>query len=196
MVLYSSFPYLCYMNKTQHPRTNNMDKNKTLPNITFREAQIEESKEIMHLYKSAIIEMNRNGIFQWDDIYPCEKDIITDIEKGEMVIGLAGCKLAAVYTVNRSSEDLYVKGNWQYPNSSYSIIHRLCVNPSLQNMKIGTKTINHIERTAKGRGIESIRLDCFTLNPYALRMYLNCGYNIVGRVTWRKGDFYLMEKFL
>jgi ribosomal protein S18 acetylase RimI-like enzyme len=43
-------------------------------------------------------------------------------------------------------------------------------------------------------GIDTIRLDVFTLNPYALKMYEKSGYIKVGFAHWRKGEFYLMEK--
>ncbi len=48
----------------------------------------------------------------------------------------------------------------------------------------------------RDRGIESVRLDAFSLNPYALRMYEGLGYKKVGEANWRKGLFYLFEKNL
>lgn len=40
------------------------------------------------------------------------------------------------------------------------------------------------------------RLDAFTENPFALKLYDNLGYSRVGYADWRKGRFYLMEKYL
>ena len=51
-----------------------------------------------------------------------------------------------------------------------------------------------IEDILRTRGIETIRLDAFSLNPIALKMYEKLGYQRVGEVTWRKGLFYLFEK--
>ncbi|MBD5427537.1 MAG: hypothetical protein HDR38_08340 [Treponema sp.] len=45
-----------------------------------------------------------------------------------------------------------------------------------------------------GWGIHTIRLDAFSENPYALRLYEHMGYVKVGTADWRKGMFYLMEK--
>ena len=56
--------------------------------------------------------------------------------------------------------------------------------------------MEHIEKTLKAQGIEAVRLDAFTKNPYALKLYERCGYHNVGMAHWRKGDFYLMEKYL
>jgi ribosomal protein S18 acetylase RimI-like enzyme len=54
----------------------------------------------------------------------------------------------------------------------------------------------HIEETLKKSGTESIRLDAFPQNPYAIKMYRKLGYKKVGDLTLRKGDFILMEKIL
>ncbi|MOA35168.1 hypothetical protein D3C78_1565980 [compost metagenome] len=53
-----------------------------------------------------------------------------------------------------------------------------------------------IEDLVKQMGLETIRLDAFSQNPYALRMYEKLHYRTVGEVQWRKGLFYLMEKKL
>ena len=51
-----------------------------------------------------------------------------------------------------------------------------------------------IEKLLRDRGIETIRLDAYSLNPAALRMYDKLGYKKVGKAVWRKGLFYLFEK--
>jgi ribosomal protein S18 acetylase RimI-like enzyme len=53
-----------------------------------------------------------------------------------------------------------------------------------------------IEELLREKGVESIRLDAFSLNPVALGMYNRLGYKKVGEVIWRKGLFYLFEKKL
>ena len=45
-------------------------------------------------------------------------------------------------------------------------------------------------------GKRAIRLDAFSKNPFALKMYIALGYTVVGEARWRKGLFYLMEKVL
>ena len=76
------------------------------------------------------------------------------------------------------------------------MIGRLCVHPDFQNNGIGKITMEYIESKLSKAGIESIRLDAFNKNSYALKLYKNLGYKIVGYADWRMGRFYLMEKFL
>lgn len=63
-----------------------------------------------------------------------------------------------------------------------------------QNKGIAKTTMQHIETELRQLGVDAIRLDAFTENPYALSLYENLGYKIVGYADWRKGRFYLMEK--
>ena len=53
-----------------------------------------------------------------------------------------------------------------------------------------------IEEFLKGEGIETIRVDAFSLNPFALKMYEKAGYSKVGEANWWKGLFYLFEKLI
>ncbi|MDE5781539.1 MAG: GNAT family N-acetyltransferase, partial [Lachnospiraceae bacterium] len=78
----------------------------------------------------------------------------------------------------------------------YYIIHRLCVNPLYQNKGIGRKTMQYIEKILRDRDVQAIRLDVFSKNSYAIKLYEHMGYSKVGLANWRKGEFYLMEKYI
>ena len=162
--------------------------------LIFRLAEKEEIDKLMTMYTDAIKEMNENGINQWDEIYPDRTILEDDIAKGQLYVGLFEDSIAAAYVLNQECDEEYRNGLWNYPDATYAVIHRLCVNPIFQNQKLGRQTMLHIERELKKREIESIRLDAFTGNPFALKLYEKLGYLKVGIVEWRKGEFYLMEK--
>lgn len=140
--------------------------------------------------------MERQHIFQWDDLYPAKADFLNDIRKHQLFIGLLDYDIAVVYTVNKEFDEEYQNGKWNYPDCEYRIIHRLCVNPAYQNRGIATQTLSHIEKELQKLGVEAVRLDVFSRNPFALSLYLSKGYEKVGFADWRKGRFYLMEKLL
>ena len=104
--------------------------------------------------------------------------------------------IASVFVVNSECDEEYENGDWQYPDASFRVIHRLCVNPKFQNRGVGAETMRHIEAELIKEGVESVRFDAFTQNPYALRLYDKLGYVKVGYADWRKGRFVLMEKKL
>lgn len=180
----------------------NEDKNKMTDKLKFILAQANHLDEIFLLYTEAIKEMNANQIYQWDEMYPDKSILAEDIRKQEITVALLENEAAsqkeiiAAYVLNQECDEEYQNGNWNYPNSWYYIIHRLCVNPKFQNQGIARRVMLHIEKELKKQGVESIRLDAFSKNLYALKLYKSLGYTIAGHADWRKGRFYLMEKSL
>jgi len=136
------------------------------------------------------------GINQWDEFYPSENIIREDINKKEMYIGQINNIIASVFTLSTEYDREYEIGNWQYCNLRYYVVHRLCVSPINQNKGIGTQTMKFIEDTFRSENIKAVRLDAFSLNPAALKLYKKFGYIKVGEVNFRKGLFYLFEKKL
>lgn len=162
--------------------------------MEFRLAENNDLDRVFNIYSKAIEEMDKHNINQWDELYPDKEILQEDIDNKELYIGEIEGEIACAYVLNSECDEEYEKGRWQYKYASFNIIHRLCVNPKFQNKGIAGKTINHIEDLLKDKDIESIRLDVYSLNPFALRLYEKAGYKKVGNAYWRKGEFYLMEK--
>ena len=164
--------------------------------IVYRAAEESDIDVIYRLVKAAIAEMDKNGISQWDSVYPAREDFLEDIRKGQLRTGMVCGKTAVVYAVNKECDEQYHNGSWAYPDSEYRVIHRLCVDPQFQHRGIAKAALEHIEDELRREGVESIRLDVFTENPHALSLYRKNGYQSVGEAHWRKGRFLLMEKKL
>ena len=162
----------------------------------YKLAEEREIESIFRIVSSAIIEMEKNGIFQWDSTYPSKEDFLDDIHKKTLFVGILDQHISVVFTINKECDEQYQNGAWKYLNTEYRIIHRLCVDPKYQNKGIAKKALDHIENELRLVGVESIRLDVFCNNPFALSLYRNRGYKEVGTAEWRKGKFYLMEKHL
>ena len=101
---------------------------------------------------------------------------------------------AAVYVINEECEPEYLECRWEYDKAC--VLHRFCVSPGRQNRGVGKQVLEMIEDRLSGMGYGSVRLDVFSENPYALRLYEKNGYVRRGRADWRKGRFWLMEKKL
>ncbi len=162
----------------------------------YRLAEENDIEEIYNLIKTAICNMEKQNIFQWDELYPVKEDFLEDIRKQQLFIGLLDDAISVVYAVNKECEEEYQNGKWKYPDCEYRIIHRLCVNPAYQNQGIAGDTLSHIEKELRKMNVEAVRLDVFRKNPFALSLYFSNGYEKVGYADWRKGRFYLMEKLL
>lgn len=162
--------------------------------IKFRLGKKEDSDIIVKVFEKAIYEMNKEGIYQWDSLYPNEEVLKGYLEKEQLYVGIYDEKIVSIYVLNQECDEQYKNGHWQYENASFYVVHRLCVNYDFQHKGIGKKTMIHIEYELRNKNIETIRLDAFSENIYAMKMYEKLDYVNVGEINWRNGKFYLLEK--
>ena len=175
---------------------NNLDFEGFIPDMELRKAGDHDVEGICRMVKDAVRVMDENGIHQWDEVYPAKEDFLGDIKDGNLFVGIKDGEIAVVFVLNRWQDEAYFSADWSYRGENFCVIHRLCVNPKFQKQGIAKKTLYYIEEKLKADGIESIRLDVFSQNPYALRLYEKAGYRKAGTADWRKGRFFLMEKNL
>jgi len=167
--------------------------------MNYRKAEESDLTEICLLVEAAIAEMEKNGIFQWDEIYPTAEDFLSDIKATSLFVGLEKSgkdekdKIAVIYALNKDCDDEYKKAAWSF-DGDFRVIHRLCVHPDFQRRGIARETLEHIEKQAVSLGAKSLRLDVFSQNPASMALYEKAGYSKTGEALWRKGLFYLMEK--
>lgn len=167
-------------------------------NLIFHKATLSNLDEIFSLVDASRIKMISENIFQWDEIYPTREDFEEDIKRGELtsVVHEESGKIAAIYVINSEYDDAYNYAKWTCPESNFRVLHRIVVNPEFQNKGIGTSVMRHLMEDLKSQGVESLRLDVFSENPYSQRMYAKLGFVKTGEANWRKGLFYLLEKVL
>lgn len=164
--------------------------------MVFSPALPDDLPELEILYRSAARHMEAQGIFQWDDIYPDKQVISGDIERGEMLVGRVDARIVIAFTLEPCVRGQYEPAHWRYDEPRFLVLHRLCVHPSHQGRGAAREAMDYIERTALESGIRAIRLDAYSLNPAALRLYESRGYEKAGEIRYRKGLFYLYEKKL
>ncbi len=164
--------------------------------MIFSKAYPEQIEEVFSVFSKAIVTMEKAGIHQWDEIYPDIEVIKQDISNNQMYIGKIENKIAVCFVLSQDYDEAYKNANWKYPNSRFTVLHRICVDPDFQNKGIATETLKYIEKLCQSQGYESIRLDCFTQNPYSKKLYDKAGYLVTGYADWRKGRFELREKKL
>lgn len=162
--------------------------------IQYRMGVPHDLDKICELIEAAKVTMNKNDIYQWDEIYPIREDFQIDIENKTLYVACLSDKICGVYTISTECDGEYDKCRWENEKNTACIIHRLCVDPMFQNKGVGRDMLNHIEKQLYELGYRSVRLDVFSQNPYALAMYEKNGYIRRGYADWRKGRFYLMEK--
>lgn len=151
---------------------------------------------VMLLLSDVKRSLRAQGIDQWDDIYPCEADIKADMDAGCLYAGMEKGKLCAIIVLNEQQSAEYAEINWKYTVGPHMVVHRLCVRPDFQRRGIAGSILKFAERHAKECGYRSIRLDAFSQNAGACRLYERNRYERAGTVSFRKGQFYCYEKSL
>jgi len=159
-------------------------------------AEIADLDVINDIYRNATENMIKNNIFQWDEIYPQKSILEDDIIKKQLYKIIIEKNIISTFVLNKEYDKEYLNGKWEYNGNNFMVLHRLCINTKYQNKGFGTKIMLHIEDYLRNKSINSIRLDAFSENPIALRLYYKLGYKKVGEANWRKGLFILFEKIL
>ncbi len=117
-------------------------------------------------------------------------------KKKHLYVGQVHDEIAVIFGLSQEYDKEYKNGTWKEPEKPFYVIHRLCVHPRFQNKGVARQAMKYIENIVALDGGQAVRLDVFSQNPYALWLYQQCGYQKVGMAEWRKGIFYLMEKYL
>lgn len=164
--------------------------------MEFRNAFPADLDTVTAIFHAAVLHMNEAGIPQWDELYPSEDDLRGDILRSEMTLGLEDGEPVCAFTLNRECDPEYANGAWRYKGSDFFVLHRLCVAPACQHRGIAAQAMDYLEDLLRGKGCRDLRLDAFSRNPYALRLYEKRGFRKAGEVNWRMGLFYLYEKEL
>jgi GNAT superfamily N-acetyltransferase len=146
------------------------------------------------LLVACVVGMRQADIDQWDDVYPTAQIIADDLKAGTLFVAERAGDVIGAVTLNQKQEPEYGCVAWKFTDEPIGVIHRLMITPSLQRQGLGRTLMAGIEEQAALAGCRSIRLDTFSGNPPALRLYREMGYTEVGSVHFRKGLFLCFEK--
>ncbi len=163
----------------------------------MRLATLRDVPGVAGLARACIAEMRRRGIEQWDDLYPTELTFLADARAGALYI-LPGADAIpdGAFTIDDRPSPEYAAVPWTIHADRLAIVHRLMVHPRRQGEGLSRALMEEAERRAAALGFGAVRLDAFSRNPAALRLYRGLGYHDAGCVMLRKGEFHCFEKAL
>ena len=159
-------------------------------------AQKQDLSSILDMIYSCIKYMKSQGIYQWDEFYPDSDIIENDIKRGNCYILKNDGKCAAYFAIDEEQSTEYSQINWLTDGRKVLVIHRLSVHPELQGKGIAKKILKFIEDSAVKNNYSSIRLDAYSGNERALKLYENFGYKKAGQfyIIVRDLPFYCYDK--
>jgi ribosomal protein S18 acetylase RimI-like enzyme len=164
--------------------------------MRLRFAEPTDLDNACELLQACIAGMRAQGIDQWDDVYPNRQVFSADIQAKELSVCEDDSGLLGLIVLNGFQDPEYLDVSWTLTQEPIGVIHRLMVHPRAQGRGVARSLMVHAEEWARNRGFASLRLDAFTENPRALRLYPALGYRQAGEIRLRKGRFLVFEKDL
>lgn len=153
---------------------------------------------IMNIISHCIIKMEQNRNYQWNSNYPNVAIIENDVNSEFGYIVKNKDKCIAYVAINEEQPIEYSQIIWSTDNSNVLVVHRLCIHPEFQRKGLSKKIMKFIEDYALENNYKCIRLDTYSDNEIALRLYENIGYKKLGQVFLpeRELPFYCFDKIL
>jgi len=105
--------------------------------------------------------LRAQGVNQWQDGYPDEGQIRSDIERNVSYKLLDAEKIVGTAVIDFDGDENYdhiYNGEW-LSNGSYAAIHRIAVDNTIKGNGFASQFIKHAVRLCTDRNIHSIRVD-------------------------------------
>ena len=156
----------------------------------------EAVEEVLALARSCTEHMAGRGIPQWDDVYPDRGSFERDVRDDGALLARQHGEVVAYLALDRLQDPEYAQVDWHLDDAPIAVVHRLMVSPARQGRGLGHWCMAAAEQRAAQAGCATMRLDAFTGNTRAMRLYERLGYRAAGVVRFRTGEFTCFEKAL
>lgn len=149
--------------------------------MMIRKAEIKDLPVIVSLITQVKSIMLERGNPQWNSDYPGEKEYKADLQLGELYVKEDEGNIIGWMTLNNCFPEEYEGMDWN-TLSPANTIHRLAVHPDYKDKGVACRLMSFAEWLSRKQGKRSIRLDTFSLNQAAQKLFLKNGYRYVGQI--------------
>jgi len=140
--------------------------------------------KIIKLYDDCKQVLKRQGIFQWDELYPNQEIYLEAISNNAQYLFLDDELFVGVVILSESQSEEWQTVAWKYCNQKTLAIHALAISPATQGKGYGQQVLELCEAYAVDKGYQVMRLDACSENPVALGLYEKNGYQQAGVVSY------------
>lgn len=163
----------------------------------IRKAEQADKGRIWEIIQQAITLRKEQGSRQWQDGYPNEDVVQSDIDKGYGHVVEADGKIIGYVAIIFDIEPAYnaIDGKW-LSDGEYVGIHRLAAAQDPHVKGVGTAIMQGVEEIAVLNGVYSIKVDTNFDNGGMLHVFDKLGYQYCGEVHFRGAARRAFEKLL
>lgn len=164
---------------------------------TFRKANSNDFAPIWEIILFAKETRRAEGSTQWQDGYPNENTILTDIQNGYGYVVEIGAKIVGYVAIIFAPEPAYeaIQGKW-LSELPYTVVHRMAVSSDGKGKGLGKYILQKTEEISLANHINSIRIDTNFDNIPMLHIIEKLGYTYCGEVYFRGSARKAFEKIL
>ncbi|WP_292010568.1 GNAT family N-acetyltransferase [Chryseobacterium sp.] len=165
--------------------------------IKLRKAESSDKEIIWIILQQAIERRRLDGSTQWQDGYPNQQTVESDIEKGFGYVLTVDDQVAVYTALIFNDEPAYstIEGAW-LSDGEFLVIHRVAVLEEFAGQGLVKKLFELIEDFTKSKGVASIKVDTNYDNIAMLKILENLGYSYCGEVLLRGGMRKAFEKII
>lgn len=140
-------------------------------------------EQVAEIYRLCTDSMRAAGIYQWDEGYPNRETAEMAVEARELYLIEDDGQVFGSIIINEDQSQEYEWIRWDY-DARPAVLHTLAVHPGYQGLGIARRLVEFAEQYAQGIGCGSIRLDTFSGNDKAMRLYETSGYTCKGAIKF------------
>lgn len=169
----------------------------TTEKLSLRKANLSEIPQIWEILQDAIEQRRLDGSSQWQDGYPNELSIKSDIENGYGYVFTEDESILAYAAIIFDKEPAYenIEGKW-LTDGDYTVVHRVAVSKLAKGKGIATKLFESIEGLSVENNVYSIKVDTNFDNTPMLKILDRLKYTYCGEVYFRGSARKAFEKRL
>ncbi|KUJ53013.1 GNAT family N-acetyltransferase [Chryseobacterium sp. JAH] len=165
--------------------------------IKFRKAEISDKDIIWEIIQQSIERRRIDGSTQWQNGYPNEQTVETDIAKNFGFVLTVNDEIAVYVALIFNDEPAYstIDGAW-LTNGEFVVIHRVAVSEKFAGQGLAKKLFDVIEDYVRSQNVHSIKVDTNYDNTAMLKILESKGYTYCGEVLLQSGMRKAYEKVL
>lgn len=111
--------------------------------MSIKKSSVNDVQAIMKLVHQAQLYFKNNGIDQWQDGYPKDENIYSDIDKGHSYVLFQNNIMATMYFAFED-DPCYkdIDGQWLTNNQAYAVIHRIVVDENYKGQNLAKQLLD------------------------------------------------------
>ena len=152
--------------------------------------------EVMFLVRECVIQMNADGMKQWNSAYPSPQMLQEEIENGNLYLAKEMGVARGLLTITDKIPESYKDIKWSDKGTKVLYIELLAVHPNWQGKGITKMLLDYANSFAKENNYDTIRTGLLSEHPLIKRLIENDTFEKTGEYysVYQKTPYQSFEK--